>query len=120
MKEINNRESINERIKLIKAERKQRLKSYHKWMADSIFGNLGFKQLDSGKRKGRIVRDILILLMAICSTGIYWLCFLDANIPKTVSLFLFIFYLMPIAFTAVVYGWAGGIMCFTPLALRRC
>nr|MCR5001121.1 response regulator [Lachnospiraceae bacterium] len=60
------------------------------------------------------VRDILIVLMAICSTGIYWLCFLDANVPEAASVFLFIFYLLPIAFTSIVYGWYGGILCFTP------
>ncbi|HCM92976.1 MAG TPA: hypothetical protein DIS78_10475, partial [Lachnospiraceae bacterium] len=65
-------------------------------------------------RRAYIVRDILIVLMAICSTGIYWLCFLDANVPEAASVFLFIFYLLPIAFTSIVYGWYGGILCFTP------
>ncbi|MCR5232554.1 MAG: hypothetical protein K6E53_01405, partial [Lachnospiraceae bacterium] len=106
-----NREKFKERIEQIKKERKERLKNYHKWVLHSIFGNLGFKSLDAGKRKARVTRDILIALMAICSAGIYWLCFLDANIPRTVSIFLFVFYLMPIAFASVVYGWAGGIIC---------
>nr|MCR5357088.1 response regulator [Lachnospiraceae bacterium] len=109
-----NRKKLKEHIEKLKADRKERLKTYRKWMMHSIFGNFGLRRLDSDVRRRRIVRDILIILMAICSTGIYWLCFLNANVPEAVSVFLFIFYLVPIAFTSIVYGWYGGILCFTP------
>lgn len=109
-----NKEKLKECMEQLKADRKERLKTYRKWMMHSIFGNFGFRKLDSEIRRRRIVRDILIVLMAICSTGIYWLCFLDANVPEAASVFLFIFYLVPIAFTSIVYGWYGGILCFTP------
>ena len=109
-----NKEKFKERMEQIKADRKERLKTYRKWMMHSIFGNLGFKNLDNKMRRAYIVRDVLIALMAVCSIGIYWLCFLDANVPEAVSVFLFIFYLIPIAFVSIVYGWYGGILCFTP------
>ncbi len=109
-----NREKLNERINQLKAERKERLKTYRKWMAGSLFENFGLRKLDPERRRGRIIRDILIILMAVCSTAIYWLCFAETSVPRSVSVFLYIFYLMPIAFVSIVYGWYGGIVCFTP------
>lgn len=109
-----NREKLKERMEQLKADRKERLKTYHRWMAKSLFGNLGFRKLDTEKRRGRITRDILIALMAVFSALIYWLCITEVDVPKYISVILYIFYLMPIAFASIVYGWYGGAVCFTP------
>ena len=109
-----NREKLKVRMEQLKADRKERLKTYHKWMAKSLFGNFGFRKLDTEKRRGRITRDILIALMAVCSALIYWLCMTEVDVPRYISVILYIFYLMPIAFASIVYGWYGGVVCFTP------
>lgn len=109
------KEKLKEDYERCKDERRARLHSYRKWMRQSLFENLGLRKLEPAVRRIHIVRDVIIAVMAILSIAIYWLCFLDAQVPEPVSVFLFIFYLIPIALVSIAYGWYGGIVCFTPL-----
>ena len=109
------KEKLKEDYERYRDERRARLHSYRKWVRQSLFENIGLRKLDQDVRRRHIVRDVLIAVMAVLSIAIYWLCFLDTQVPEPVSVFLFIFYLIPIALVSMAYGWYGGIVCFTPL-----
>jgi len=97
------------------AERKERLRKYRNWSAKIIFGNFAWNKMDEDKKKSRIYRDLIVLSMAAISVLIYWSCFLDKEIPEMISISIFLFYLVPVSIVSVLYGWTGGILCFTPI-----
>ena len=96
-------------------ERKQRRRARVRWIMRSLLEDFEWKKLDAQEKKGRVVRDGLVALMSTLSILMYWVCFLDASVPTTVSVLIFLFYLVPIALVTVLYGWFGGVLCFTPV-----
>ncbi len=96
-------------------DRKERLRSYRKWTLGNILGDLNLRRADGGKRRRHITQACIIAIMAALSIVLYWFCFLDTTVSSELSVFIFLFYLVPISFISVLYGWVGGIICFTPV-----
>ena len=96
-------------------DRKERLRSYRKWTLGNILGDLNLRRADGGRRRRHITQACIIAVMAALSIVLYWFCFLDTTVSSELSVFIFLFYLVPISFISVLYGWVGGIICFTPV-----
>ncbi len=107
-------ERLKEKKERLK-DRKERLRSYRKWTLGNIVGDLDLRRADGGRRRKRFTQACIIAVMAALSIVLYWFCFLDTTVSSELSVFIFLFYLVPISFISVLYGWVGGIICFTPV-----
>ena len=96
-------------------QRRDRMRGYRKWMVHNLFREFSWSALRPEERRGRLIRDGLVILMSVFSILLYWACFLDSTLSGSASVLIFLFYLMPVSFVSVLYGWMGGIMCFTPV-----
>ena len=96
-------------------ERKERLRDLRRWTVRNLCEDFGWKKLDGSEKRARIVRDTMVILMSAVSILMYWVCFLDSSVPEALSVFIFLFYLVPVSLIAILYGWFGGVICFTPI-----
>ncbi len=96
-------------------ERRERFRNHRKWILNNLLEDFSWKKLSAEEKKGRFIRDGLIVLMSALSILMYWVCFLNSSIPVTASVLIFLFYLVPIAVITILYGWFGGVLCFTPI-----
>ncbi|MBQ3791006.1 MAG: hypothetical protein II800_08735, partial [Lachnospiraceae bacterium] len=96
-------------------ERRERFRNHQRWVLHNLLEDFDWKKLTVAEKKARAVRDGLVVLMSVFSILMYWVCFLDSSISTTASVLIFLFYLVPIAVVTVLYGWFGGVLCFTPI-----
>ena len=95
--------------------RSERLRAHRRWMLSSLFDDFSWKKLDSRQKKAHSFRAAFVILMSALSILMYRVCFLDSSVPTTVSVLIFFFYLVPVALVTILYGWFGGVLCFTPI-----
>ncbi len=88
-------------------------KMYHRWILNRLFSDVGISYKDKQLRNSRAARDVIMLCLILLSVFMYWLCFASVSAPDMVKFVMFFMYLVPIEVATVMYGWGGGIMCFT-------
>ncbi|MCR5474283.1 MAG: response regulator [Lachnospiraceae bacterium] len=88
-------------------------KIYHRWILNNLFSDIGISSKDKELRRSRTVRDVIMFCLILLSVFMYWLCFVSTSAPDFVKFLMFFMYLIPIEVATVMYGWGGGIMCFT-------
>ncbi len=86
---------------------------YYRWILNKLFSGVGLTFRDKTIRHARAVRYVTVLLLSVLSVFIYWLCFISESASDFVQFLVFFLYLIPIEIATVMYGWGGGIMCFT-------
>jgi len=94
--------------------RKNRIREYRRWVFGNLFGDLKWNTFSTAERRSGIIKYALIVLMSVFSILLYRFCFLDTGVSENQSVIVFVFYLVPIALASVLYGWVGGVICFTP------
>ncbi|MCR5595458.1 MAG: response regulator [Lachnospiraceae bacterium] len=108
------RKELKEQFIANKDNRRKRLKEYRKWTLESLFGDITFTKLTPEERRRHIVRACIVAAMALISIFLYWFCFVYSDTTRAASVMAFLMYLLPISIVTVMYGWYGGMACFTP------
>ena len=90
-----------------------RKNEYFRWIANKLFSGVGLTSHDKAVRQSTAKRDVITVCLSALSVFIYWFCFINSSVPEIGQLLAFFVYLIPIEIVTVMYGWGGGIMCFT-------
>lgn len=86
---------------------------YFRWITNKLFSGVGLSSHDKAVRQAYVKRYEIAVCLSALSVLIYWFCFMDSAASDVVHLLAFFVYLIPIEVITVMYGWGGGIMCFT-------
>lgn len=107
-----NKEDVNKRSK-----RLERKRVYYGWILNKLFSGVGLGAKALLERRARVLRGVILSSLVILSVFIYWLCFINTSEQVYVSLLVFFLYLVPVEIASVMYGWGGGIICFSAVFL---